>query len=243
MVFGVPLETLLRGHPTDGIPAVLFKCIQALNARGLQKEGLYRMSGKKSEMTELKRQLEHDVHAVDLMTEKWDVHSIANLVKLYLRQLPVPVFPFPPAERSAYAELGEAERVTLLRGKINALPRGHLTVLKYLVDHLSRVIQQSAYNKMTGPNLSLIFGPIMFQEQMEAISPEALQAPGGPISHFFQKSETRLPAAAERLDLTQYQLFKTDAVCPITKNKFVHLTPRFPKSFLLVPPLVVIFRP
>lgn len=34
MVFGVPLETLLRAHPGDGIPAVLYKCVRAVEARG-----------------------------------------------------------------------------------------------------------------------------------------------------------------------------------------------------------------
>ncbi|KNC95788.1 uncharacterized protein SPPG_08781 [Spizellomyces punctatus DAOM BR117] len=141
MVFGVPLETLLRAHPGSGIPAVLYKCVRAVEARGLDKEGIYRVSGKHSDVLELKLRVEKDVHSVNLEDESWDVHVIAGLVKMYLRQLPVPVFPFPAKERTEYSQIAdEKERVLRLRARVKALPRSHHTVLKFLAEHLAKYV-------------------------------------------------------------------------------------------------------
>ena len=65
---------------------------------GLEKEGIYRVSGKHTDVVELKQLLERDVGQVNLLEERWDLHVIAATVKLYLRTLPIPLFPFPPKE-------------------------------------------------------------------------------------------------------------------------------------------------
>lgn len=116
------------------------------------------MSGKHSDVSELKLRVERDVHSVNLEDDTWDIHVVAGLVKMYLRHLPVPVFPFPAKERMEYAREfliwasvalhrpvaderfveipDERERVLRLRQRVKALPRSHHTVLKFLMDHL-----------------------------------------------------------------------------------------------------------
>lgn len=70
---------------------------------GLDKEGIYRVSGKHTDVSELKLRVEKDVHSVNLEDDTWDIHVVAGLVKMYLRHLPMPVFPFPAKERLEYA--------------------------------------------------------------------------------------------------------------------------------------------
>ncbi|KAI9104445.1 Rho GTPase activation protein [Phlyctochytrium arcticum] len=212
MVFGIALEKLLRWHPAVGIPALLLKCVLAIEARGLDKEGIYRVSGKHSDVNDLKQRLEVDVYSINLEDDKWDVHVIAGLVKMYLRQLPTPVFEFPAKERSEYAQItDEKERVLRLRQRVKALPRSHHTVLRFLVDHLTKVTAHSAYNKMTVPNIALIFAPVVFQGQPE-LPTEGGNQSTSLAAQFFGKGQHGGDASKGLSDMSQYDIFKSDGV-------------------------------
>jgi hypothetical protein len=55
-VFGVPLEkSLLRGATTEGIPAIVHKCSTYIRSCGLGTEGLFRVSGTKSQIEDIRK--------------------------------------------------------------------------------------------------------------------------------------------------------------------------------------------
>jgi hypothetical protein len=134
LLFGVPLGYTVREVPSI-IPPFLRSCIAQIEAKGLDKEGLYRVSGKAAERDRLRLELEADYTKFDF--ENTDVHILTGLVKAFFRELPEPLFYFPTPERAAYSNIVDAtERLQKLKQKLVTIPRNNLSVLKFLLEHL-----------------------------------------------------------------------------------------------------------
>lgn len=95
-VFGVPLGEAVEVSQPMGVdiplPAVVYRCIEYLQERGaVQEEGIFRLSGSNIVIKALRDRfnVEGDVRLLD--GEYYDVHAIASLLKLYLRELPVSI--------------------------------------------------------------------------------------------------------------------------------------------------------
>jgi len=92
-VFGVPLEQAIeqaRVQPGYELPAVVYRCIEYLNAhRAKMEEGIYRLNGSSAVIKSLKERFNHDGDVQLLASEDYyDIHAVAGLLKLYLRDLP-----------------------------------------------------------------------------------------------------------------------------------------------------------
>ncbi|XP_037079221.1 ralA-binding protein 1-like, partial [Pollicipes pollicipes] len=90
-VFGVPLALAVeRSKCHDGVqlPAIVRECIDFIEQNGLNCEGIYRLSGVKSKVQQLKRGY-NCRDAVCLYDH--EPHTVASLLKLFLRELPEPV--------------------------------------------------------------------------------------------------------------------------------------------------------
>lgn len=85
-------STLTSQAGKETIPSIVAKCIMEIDARGVEIKGLYRVSGVKSKVEKLCQAFENGADLVDLS----DVHPnvIANVLKLYFRQLPEPLLTF-----------------------------------------------------------------------------------------------------------------------------------------------------
>lgn len=115
-VFGVDLTTLVKAHKTTR-PFVVDKCIEEIEARGLDAEGLYRVSGYQEEMDNLRTAFEKgtgwrriilvrifrasnvwfwiDGGKAVLSVEIYDnINVIASILKLYFRLLPIPLITY-----------------------------------------------------------------------------------------------------------------------------------------------------
>nr|CAD7397187.1 unnamed protein product [Timema cristinae] len=93
-VFGIDLTTLVKAHRTTR-PFVVDKCIGEIERRGLEAEGLYRVSGFAEEIENLKMALDRDGEDTDMSPEVYDnINVIAGTLKLYLRLLPIPLITF-----------------------------------------------------------------------------------------------------------------------------------------------------
>lgn len=102
MSFGIPLELCVRNAALDsGIPLILWLCVKAVEKNGLQKEGLYRISGRQTDVFDLKMNLETDAYKVCL--DDHDIPVVAAIVKMYLRELPEPLFMFSYKSRQEYS--------------------------------------------------------------------------------------------------------------------------------------------
>lgn len=89
-VFGIPLTDSLAIASVASLPAIVFRCIEYLEANDAQdEEGIYRLSGSSAVIKGMKERfdIEGDVNLLKL-DDHWDPHAIAGLLKSYLRELP-----------------------------------------------------------------------------------------------------------------------------------------------------------
>lgn len=141
-------------------------CIREIESRGLKSEGLYRISGFSESVEEVKSRFDKDGEKTDISVNAYeDINIITGALKLYLRDLPVPVISF-----DAYPRFIEAAKLTDAEKKLEAfrealalLPPPHAETLKYLMAHLKRVTQNEKFNLMNAENLAIIFGPTLMR--------------------------------------------------------------------------------
>lgn len=94
-VFGVPLHEALAVSQIAELPAVVYRCIEYLEAKEAEKEeGIYRLSGSSAVIKALKDRFNTEGD-VDLMREgeTVDPHAIAGLLKVRCLSLTHPVGP------------------------------------------------------------------------------------------------------------------------------------------------------
>ncbi|XP_008397233.1 N-chimaerin [Poecilia reticulata] len=175
-VYSCDLTTLVKAYNTAR-PMVVDMCIREIESRGLKSEGLYRISGFSDSVEEVKSGFDKDGEKTDISVNAYeDINIITSALKLYLRDLPVPVISY-----DAYPRFIEATKLTDPEKKLEAfrealalLPPSHKETLKYLMAHLKRVTQNEKFNLMSAENLGIVFGPTLMrapnQDAMTALN-------------------------------------------------------------------------
>ncbi|XP_028839327.1 rho GTPase-activating protein 35 [Denticeps clupeoides] len=160
--FGVPLVNVVS--PDRPIPLFIDKCIRYIEATGLTTEGIYRVSGNKSEMESMQRQFEQD-HALDLVQKDFTVNTVAGALKSFFSELPEPLLPY-----SLQTELVEAfkindreQRLHTMKEVLRKFPRENYDVFRHVMSHLNKVSQWNRVNLMTSENLSICFWPTLMR--------------------------------------------------------------------------------
>ncbi|XP_028291148.1 N-chimaerin isoform X2 [Gouania willdenowi] len=164
-VYSCDLTTLVQACNTAR-PMVVDMCIREIESRGLKSEGLYRISGFTDSVEEVKTGFDKDGEKTDISVNAYeDINIITGALKLYLRDLPVPVISY-----DAYPRFIEAAKLTDPEKKLKAfrealalLPQSHNETLKYLMAHLKRVTQNEKFNLMNAENLAIVFGPTLMR--------------------------------------------------------------------------------
>ncbi|KIK61548.1 hypothetical protein GYMLUDRAFT_198945 [Collybiopsis luxurians FD-317 M1] len=164
-VFGVSLEESLDIAQIANLPAIVFRCIEYLEAKKAdQEEGIYRLSGSSAVIKSLKDRFnaEGDVHLL-ASDEYWDPHAIAGLLKSFLRELPSSILTRDLHMRFlAVIDFVDAqERIRELSQLIASLPIANYSLLRALTAHLILIVQNSAVNKMTMRNVGIVFSPTL----------------------------------------------------------------------------------
>ncbi|CAF95638.1 unnamed protein product, partial [Tetraodon nigroviridis] len=146
-VFGCHLDTLChREHTT--VPRFVVKCIKTVEKRGLDIDGIYRVSGNLAVIQKLRHKADHgdllllpnaavgflsvstflfcfSEEQLDLEDGQWEeIHVITGALKLFLRELPEPLFPFSSFDKFIAAiQLPDYNlRVSYMRDLVRSLP-------------------------------------------------------------------------------------------------------------------------
>ncbi|XP_026329173.1 rho GTPase-activating protein 21-A isoform X5 [Hyposmocoma kahamanoa] len=157
---GAPLERCPSDPTHPLVPRAVTLPAQAVEVYGLRTVGVYRVPGNAAGVAALAAALDRGEPPPEGDTRWADVHVASSLLKAYLRRLPDPLltaelYPaFIAADRSP-------ERARELKRLVHALPEAHYETLKYLIQHLRRVVAHSAFNKMEARNLAIVFGPTL----------------------------------------------------------------------------------
>lgn len=171
-IFGQKLEETVRYERRFGnklAPMLVEQCVDFIRQWGLQEEGLFRLPGQANLVKELQDAFDcGEKPSFDCNT---DVHTVASLLKLYLRELPEPVIPFHNYnEFLACAKAlskDEEEGMKELRKLVNSLPPVNYNLLKYICRFLDEVQSYSGVNKMSVQNLATVFGPNILRPKVE----------------------------------------------------------------------------
>uniref|UniRef100_A0A9J7X1S5 Rho GTPase-activating protein 10 n=1 Tax=Cyprinus carpio carpio TaxID=630221 RepID=A0A9J7X1S5_CYPCA len=148
--------------------------INAIETRGINDQGLYRVVGVSSKVQKLlKLMIDEKSSEIDLATsEDWDVKTITSALKLYLRSLPEPLMTYKlykefivPA-KSATPE----SRVQAIHCLVHKMPERNRLVLSLVTKHLANVAANSKQNLMTVANLGVVFGPTLMRPQEETVA-------------------------------------------------------------------------
>ncbi|XP_035382929.1 rho GTPase-activating protein 26 isoform X1 [Electrophorus electricus] len=153
---------------------VIKKFIHAVETRGIDEQGLYRIVGVSSRVQKL-LSLAMDPKTcadVELDSPEWEIKTITSAIKHYLRMLPAPLMTY-QYQRSFIkaAKLDNPEaRVEEVHAIVHRLPEKNRQMLELLTRHLANVASHHQQNLMTVANLGVVFGPTLLRPQEETVA-------------------------------------------------------------------------
>ncbi|XP_048022517.1 rho GTPase-activating protein 26-like isoform X1 [Megalobrama amblycephala] len=176
-----PVYTLNRDSQNEGMAQldvigfnVVKKFIYAVETRGIDEQGLYRIVGVNSRVQKL-LSLAMDPKTcadVELDSTEWEIKTITSAIKHYLRMLPAPLMTY-QYQRSFIkaAKLDNPEaRVAEIHSIVHRLPEKNRQMLELLMKHLAKVASHHQQNLMTVANLGVVFGPTLLRPQEETVA-------------------------------------------------------------------------
>ncbi|XP_043967945.1 rho GTPase-activating protein 25 isoform X1 [Gambusia affinis] len=171
-VFGKSLIDTLTYEQRFGphtVPILVQKCAEFIIKHGLEEEGIFRLPGQDNAVKQFRDAF--DAGERPSFPSDTDVHTVASLLKLYLRELPEPVVPW-----SQYQDFLDCTNLLDTRSKegwekleqqVALLPRANYNVLSYVCRFLFQVQQHSDVNKMNVENLATVMGINLLKPQLE----------------------------------------------------------------------------
>ncbi|XP_040033794.2 rho GTPase-activating protein 22 isoform X1 [Gasterosteus aculeatus] len=211
-VFGQHLEETMLYEAQCGpqrlVPVLVEQCVCFIREHGLQEEGLFRAPGQANHVRELQDAFDRGEKPVFDSTT--DVHTVASLLKLYIRELPEPIIPF-----SKYTQfLSCAQLLTKdkamgkveLGKQVKSLPQVNNNLLTYICKFLDEVQSHSSENKMSVQNLATVFGPNILRPRVE--DPVAMMEGSTQVQHLMTV------LISEHTKLYQREEVKTETKIP-----------------------------
>ena len=131
------------------VPLVVSKCIEEVELRGLDMEGIYRKSGSANQVKTIQANFEKDYTTADISDPDLDIHAVTSTLKQYFRKLPNPLIAFECYDALMETAEGEGDQDALalrIRDVIDTLPLCHRDTLEFLLFHLVRVMERQEEN-------------------------------------------------------------------------------------------------
>ncbi|XP_042146872.1 active breakpoint cluster region-related protein [Ixodes scapularis] len=169
--FGMKVQQVCKKEKS-AVPFVITTCVREVERRGINEVGIYRVSGSASDLQRLKRTFENDPYEAEQLLKEVDINNVTGLLKLYLRELPEALFTdgLYPRFFEAFSKHDQEEKKTMLLNLFNKLPEVNQHVTLFLIDHMVKINQNEAQNKMSLHNLATVFGPSIIRPCSNAAS-------------------------------------------------------------------------
>lgn len=166
-------------YENERVPLIVTKCIEEVEKRGLDMEGIYRISGGNSAIVSIENAFSgltanasSDEKQMNKLNETIDVdiNAVTSALKRYLRKLPDPLIPYNIYDdfikvSSANAPNKSDKRLLDLKNRVIAkLPPANKHILFLLCKHLSLVNSYQSVNRMGYKNLSVVFAPTLARD-------------------------------------------------------------------------------
>ncbi|XP_043226331.1 rho GTPase-activating protein 190-like isoform X3 [Amphibalanus amphitrite] len=161
------LEELVPGGGAGGqLPLFLTRCVEYIEAEGLDTEGLYRVPGNRQHVDLLFERLAEDP-AASIGELDLAVNAVATALKEFLsKRLPPLLTQEKMAELTAIAGVSDRRtRLFKLTVLLKDLPPVNFNILKYLFRHFGRVSDKADLNSMDSKNLAICWWPTLLPLQ------------------------------------------------------------------------------
>lgn len=155
--------------------SIIRKCIHAVETRGINEQGLYRIVGVNSRVQKLLSVLMDPKAASETDTDicaEWEIKTVTSALKTYLRMLPGPLmmYQFQRSFIKAAKLENQETRVSEIHSLVHRLPEKNRQMLQLLMNHLANVANNHKQNLMTVANLGVVFGPTLLRPQEETVA-------------------------------------------------------------------------
>lgn len=182
-IFGITLQEAVDFTQPAGVtvplPAVVYRCLEYLKAKqAISEEGIFRLSGSNIVIKGLRDRFNNEGDIRLLEGQYYDVHAIASLLKLYLRELPASILTrelhldflkvlgkylnVNSYSTLTWTDMDErSKKVQTFNVLVHKLPRANFELLRHLSSFLIEIVDNSAVNKMTVRNVGIVFAPTL----------------------------------------------------------------------------------
>nr|XP_058134678.1 rho GTPase-activating protein 25 isoform X2 [Dasypus novemcinctus] len=171
-VFGQRLDETVAYEQKFGphlVPILVEKCAEFIRDHGLHEEGIFRLPGQDNLVKQLRDAF--DAGERPSFDRDTDVHTVASLLKLYLRDLPEPVVPWSQYEGfllcGQLMNADETKAQQELVKQLSLLPRDNYSLLSYICRFLHEIQLNCAVNKMSVDNLATVIGVNLIRSKVE----------------------------------------------------------------------------
>lgn len=147
------------------IPSVVTRCIEEVELRGMDIEGIYRKTGGSGQVKIIQEGFDK-TEDYDISDPGLDITAVTSVLKQYFRKLPTPLLTFDVYDRilESISIEDDQERCLHLSKTFNMLPPKHRDCLEFLIFHLARVALRESENLMTPRNLAVVFAPTIMRD-------------------------------------------------------------------------------
>lgn len=172
--FGQPLDRVVAEAGEDGVPNIVRTLCNAINSDEiLNLVGLFRVSGESLQIQQLKKIYDYEDTPPDL--SQFGPHTLTGTLKLYLRELPVPLFTY-----GIYGPMVDAYRARNfdeVEGLVARLPPNSLATWLCLKELFVATAARSEVNKMTAQNVAIVIAPNILRMEVETFIAIAKDTP------------------------------------------------------------------
>ncbi|NXI61501.1 RHG25 protein, partial [Anseranas semipalmata] len=172
VVFGQRLAETMAYEQKFGqhqVPILVQKCAEFIREHGMNEEGIFRLPGQDNLVKQLRDAF--DAGERPSFDRETDVHTVASLLKLYLRELPEPVVPWMQYEDfllcGQVLDMDERKGHQELLKQLSLLPRDNYNLLSYICRFLHEIQLNSSINKMSVDNLATVIGVNLIRPKIE----------------------------------------------------------------------------
>ncbi|KAL6066756.1 Rho GTPase activating protein 24 [Balamuthia mandrillaris] len=200
-VFGVPLAVAVQNSKDVGareyLPLPVKLAIEYLDQKGLDEEGLYRIPGNLTTVKKYKEAMNRG-EDINLMENELDPNNVSGLLIHFLKDMPESLFT--EELKADFKRLCTYKDPTTKFQHLHhlwyQLPLINRQTIHYIVEHMHRIIQNTAKNKMNASNLSTSLGatwcavlPVLLDAKINGQFPESTVVFGVPLADAARRSD------------------------------------------------------
>jgi len=165
-VFGSRLQFICDREQTT-VPKFVVRCIKTIERKGLDFDGLYRISGNQAQIQKLRYLVDS---TDDYNLTDYDINVLTGALKLFFRELKEPLIPFKLYNilSDTIRDKDQARKLRTMKLQLATMPTVNLDTLKHLFAHLVRVLEHASENRMRSQNIAIVLGPTLMWPEKES---------------------------------------------------------------------------